>query len=35
MMKSRKVIWAGNAARIERRRIYMGHWGENQKVSDH
>jgi hypothetical protein len=35
MIKSRKMRWAGHVARMERRRMHVGYWWENQKEGFH
>jgi hypothetical protein len=35
MIKSRRMRWAGHAARIGRRGIQIGNWRKNQKERDH
>jgi hypothetical protein len=34
-IKSRRIRWAGNVARMERRVIHIGYWWETQKERDH
>jgi hypothetical protein len=35
MIKSRRMRWAGQVARIGRRGMHIGYWWESQKVRDH
>jgi hypothetical protein len=35
MIMSKRMRWAGNVARMERRGIYIGLWWEGQKERDH
>jgi hypothetical protein len=35
MMKSRKMRWAGNVARMEIRGMHRAYWWESQKERDH
>jgi hypothetical protein len=35
MIKSRRIIWTGNVARMGRRGMHMGCWWESQKERDH
>jgi hypothetical protein len=35
MMKSRRMIWAGNVARMGRRGMQIGFWCESQRERDH
>jgi hypothetical protein len=35
MIKSRRMKWAGHAARMGRRGTHIGYWWESQKEIDH